>query len=60
MPNEDNKVLKYNHDEKSTKVPFIIYVDLDCLLKKISTSHNNPGKSSTTKVKALWKDFVRT
>ena len=60
MPNEDNKVLKYNHDEKLTKVPFIIYVDLDCLLKKISTSHNNPGKSSTTKVKTLWKNFVRT
>ena len=26
MPNQDNKILKYNHGEKSMKVPFIIYV----------------------------------
>ena len=25
MPKEDNKILKYNHGEKSMKVPFIIY-----------------------------------
>ena len=34
MPNEDNKILKYNHGEKSMKVPFIIYADLECLLEK--------------------------
>ena len=28
MPNEDNKILKYKHGEKSMKVPFIIYADL--------------------------------
>ena len=28
MPKEDNKILKYNHGEKSMKVPFIIYADL--------------------------------
>ena len=28
MPNEDNKMLKYKHGEKSMKVPFIIYADL--------------------------------
>ena len=28
MPKEGNKILKYNHGEKSMKVPFIIYVDL--------------------------------
>ena len=32
------------------KVPFIIYVDLDSLLEKINTCHNNPEKSSTTKI----------
>ena len=26
-PKEDNKVLKYNHGEKSMKVPFTIYAD---------------------------------
>ena len=49
MPKEDNKVLKYNHGKKSTKFPFIIYADLECLLEKISICHNNPEKSSTIK-----------
>ena len=34
MPDEDNKILKYNSVEKSLKVPFIIYADLECCLKK--------------------------
>ena len=32
------------------KVPFVIYVDLECLLKKMSTCINNPNESSTTKI----------
>ena len=28
IPNEDNKILKYNHGEKSMKSSFIIYADL--------------------------------
>ena len=42
MPNEDNKTLKYNHGEKSMKVPFNIYADLESLLEKVSTCHSNP------------------
>ena len=34
MPNKDNKILKYNHGEKSLKAPFMIYTDLECLLVK--------------------------
>ena len=34
MPDKDNKILKYNHGEKSLKVPFMIYADLECLLEK--------------------------
>ena len=34
MPEEYNKILKYNPGEKLFKVPFIIYEDLECLLKK--------------------------
>ena len=30
MPNEDNKILKNNHEEKSLKAPAIIYADLGC------------------------------
>ena len=32
------------------KVPFIIYPDLESLLEKMNTCHNNPEKSSTTKI----------
>ena len=42
MPEEDNNILKYNHGEKSMRAPFIIYADLECLLEKISTCHNDP------------------
>ena len=44
MPKEDNKVLTYNHGEKTMKFPFIMYADLECLLEKVSTCHNNPKK----------------
>ena len=50
IPKEDNKILKYNHGEKSIKLPFTIYADLESLLEKMNTCHNNPEKSSTTKI----------
>ena len=46
---EDNKILKYNHGEKSMKAPFMIYADLECLLEKTHLCENNPEKSSTEK-----------
>ena len=49
MPEKDNKILKNNHGQKSIKVPFIIYADLESLLEKMNTCHNNPEKSSTIK-----------
>ena len=50
MPNEDNKIIKYNQGEKSIRSPFIIYVDLECLLEKISTYYNNLEELSTTEI----------
>ena len=50
MPKDDNKILKYNHGEKSMKVPFIILADLESLFENMNTCHNNPKKSSTTKI----------
>ena len=50
MPTKDNNIIKYNHGEKSMKLPFVIYADLECLLEKMSTCQNNPDKSSTTKI----------
>ena len=50
MPEENNKILNYNQGEKSMKVPFIIYAGLESLLEEMNTCHNNPEKSSTTKI----------
>ena len=49
VPDQNNKILKYNSGEKSLKVLFIIYGDLECLLKKIDTCQNNTEKSYTEK-----------
>ena len=49
MPTENN-IIKYNHGEKSVKLPFVIYADLECLLEKMSTCINNLNESSTTKI----------
>ena len=50
MPSPNNNIIKYNQGDKSLKLPFIIYADLECLLKKIDTCQNNPDLSSTTKI----------
>ena len=53
-PDEDKKILKYNPEEKSIKVPHIFYVDLQCLLEIKDTCQNNPEKSYAEK-KAIHK-----
>ena len=50
MPTKDNNTIKYNQGEKSIKLPFVVYADLECFLEKMSTCYNNPEKSSTTKI----------
>ena len=50
MPIKENNTIKYNHGEKSMKLPFVIYADLECLLEKMSTCMNNPDTSSTSKI----------
>ena len=50
IPTEANKNLKYNQGEIPMKDPFIIYADLESLLRKIRICHDNPEKSSTTKM----------
>ena len=52
IPNEDNKLLKYNHGENSLKASAIIYADLECLLcslEKMYSRQNNPELCSTEK-----------
>ena len=47
MPTKDNNTIKYNQGEKSIKLTFVVYADLECLLEKMSTCYNNPEKSTT-------------
>ena len=63
MPKWVEKILKYNPGEKSLKAPFAIYLDLECILKKLQSIQNNPEKSYTEK-KARhepsgWSMFIR-
>ena len=48
MPKENEKI-KYLPGEKSLKAPFIVYADLECLLKKVQYCQNNPKSSYTEK-----------
>ena len=50
MPTKNNNITKYNQGEKSIKLPFVVYADLECLLEKMSTCQNNPNESSTTEI----------
>ena len=49
MPTKGNNI-KYNHGEKSMKVPFVIYADLECVLEKMSNCERNPNESYTSKI----------
>ena len=49
MPTKNNNIKKCSHGEKSMKLPFVIYTDLECLLEKMSTCINNPKESSINK-----------
>ena len=49
MPDKDNKILTYIPGKISLRIPFVIYVDLECLLQKINTCSNNSEKSYTEK-----------
>ena len=50
MPTDKNNIIKYGQGEKTLKLPFITYADLECLLENISTCYNDPNISSTTKI----------
>ena len=52
MPKWVEKISKYNPGEKSLKAPFVIYLDLECLLKKEQSCENNNIEKSHTEEKA--------
>ena len=60
MPKEHEKI-EYLPEGKSSIAPFIVYVDLECLIEKIFSCQNNP-KNSYTEKKAKHKpsSYVRS
>ena len=48
MLSKGTKMLEFNQYQKSDKVPFIIYADLEYLIEKIDGCKKNPENSSTT------------
>ena len=50
MPCEDTKILEFNQYQKLDKAQFVMYADLEFLIKKIDGCKNNPEKLFTTKV----------
>ena len=49
MPESSNKILKHNLGEKSLKARFTYFLDLECILKKLQPTQDNPEKSYTEK-----------
>ena len=51
MSSEETKILKFTEYQKFDKLSFIIYVDLQSLIKKIEKFKYNFEKTVTTKVR---------
>ena len=49
IPSEDDNILEFNQYMKSDKMPYIIYSDIESLIKKIDWCANNPENSLTAK-----------
>ena len=40
MPSEETKKIEFNQYQKSEKVPYIIYADLECIIENIDGCKN--------------------
>ena len=50
MPSEKDNKLEFKQYMKSDKIPYIIYADIESLIKEIDGCTNNPENSSTAKI----------
>ena len=51
MPKVHNKILKYNQEQKSIKLPFVIYSKIESLLEKMHTCGSNKKKIFISEMK---------
>ena len=49
-PSEKENILEFNQHMKSDKMPYIIFADIESLIRKIDGCANNPENPSTTKI----------
>ena len=50
MPSEKDNMFELNEYMKSDKIPYIIYADIESLIKKVDGCANNLENSSTIKI----------
>ena len=50
MPSEKVNILEFNQYLKLDKMPYIIFADIESLIKKIDECVNNPENSLITKI----------
>ena len=50
MPSEKGKILEINQHIKLDKMPYIIYTDMEFLIKQVDGCASSPENSSTTKI----------
>ena len=50
VPSEKDDILEFKQYIKSEKMTYIIYADIESLIRKIDGCANNPENSSTTKI----------
>ena len=50
MPSEKDNILEFKQYMKSDKMPYIVYADIESLIKKLDGCANNPENSSATKI----------
>ena len=50
MPLEKDKILEFEQYIKLDKISYIIYVDIESLIRKIEECANNPENSSRSKI----------
>ena len=50
MPSQENNISQFNQYMKSDKMSYIIYADIEFLIKKMYGYAKNPENSSATKI----------
>ena len=54
MPKWVEKILKCNPGERSLKTPFAIYLDLECLFKKVQSHGSNNNNNNNNHLEELY------